>query len=119
MSGHTLALQPVQIFAAPEPSNRVTPLFRDAPAAELALATARPVRAAVVVARYTDRIEHGTCALCWTGPAPMAGSVRRRNTGLPAGDVDVRNICSRCLVSLEMLAVQFDTELQLHIETLA
>jgi hypothetical protein len=89
-----------------------------APDPELALAAARPFGAAVIVARYTDdHIEHGTCALCWTGPAPMAGSVRRRDRVFAAGDAAARNICSRCLVTLEMLAVQFDTELQLHIET--
>lgn len=89
-----------------------------APDPELALAAARPIGAAVIVARYSDdHMERGTCALCWTGPAPMAGSVRRRDTVLPAGDPAARNICSRCLVTLEMLAVQFDTELQLHIET--
>jgi len=84
---------------------------------ELGLAAARPIGAAVVVTRFADRTEHGTCALCWTGPAPLAGSVRRRDIAFPTSDVDARNICSRCLVTLEMLAVQFDTELQLHIET--
>jgi len=92
-----------------------------APAPGLAIAPAPPLGAAVIVARYTDQIEHATCALCWTGPAPMAGSVRRRHAVFSAHnsgrDADARAICNHCLVALEMLAVQFDAELQLHVET--
>src|SRR5262249_40578456 len=57
--------------------------------------------------------EHGTCALGWTGPGPLAGIVRR-DTANPA---EARAICSRCLVALEMLAAQFGSQLRLQIET--
>jgi hypothetical protein len=55
----------------------------------------------------------GTCALCWIGPERLAGIVRPDTTN-PA---DGRAICSRCLVTLEMLAAQFDSQLRLLIET--
>jgi hypothetical protein len=60
-----------------------------------------------------DSADHGTCALCWTGPGPLAGSVRRDT----ANPVEFRAICSRCLVTLEMLAVQFGFQLRLQVET--
>lgn len=110
---HPVSTGPITLLG----SRAVADSTQRAPEPELALAAARPIGAAVVVARYTDRIEHDTCALCWTGPAPMAGSVRRCDGVFTAGDVHARNICSRCLVTLEMLAVQFDTELQVRVET--
>src|SRR6266496_1799084 len=56
---------------------------------------------------------HGTCALCWTGPGLLAGIVRRDT----ASAAEARAICSRCLVTLEMGAAQFDSQLRLQIET--
>jgi hypothetical protein len=69
----------------------------------------------VVVERASrNSAEHSTCALCWTGPRPMAGSVRRDT----ANAAEASAICSRCLVTLEMLAAaQFDFPLRLQIET--
>lgn len=110
---HPVSTGPITLLG----SRAVAESTQRAPEPELALAAARPIGAAVVVARYTDRIEHDTCALCWTGPAPMAGSVRRCDGVFTADHVHARNICSRCLVTLEMLAVQFDTELQVRVET--
>jgi hypothetical protein len=83
-----------------------------APCAELE----RPSGSAIIVERTSrTSAEHGTCALCWTGPEPLAGTVRRAI----ANAAEARAICSRCLVTLEMLAVQFDSQLQLRIETSA
>jgi hypothetical protein len=59
--------------------------------------------------------ERGTCALCWIGPGPMAGSVRR-DTANPA---EASAICSRCLVTLEMLAARFDFPVRVEIQTSA
>jgi hypothetical protein len=59
--------------------------------------------------------EHGTCALCWTGSGPLPGIVCR-DTGNSA---DAIAICSECLVTLEMLTVQFGSRLRLHIEASA
>jgi len=79
-----------------------------------AAAPAQPEDSTIVVERFLTGAEHGTCALCWSGPESMAGSVHRLS------DVaEHRLICGRCLVTLEMLAAQFDSELQLHIETSA
>jgi hypothetical protein len=61
--------------------------------------------------RYS--VQHGTCALCWVGPGPLAGIVRRDT----ASAAENRAICSRCLVTLEMLAVQFGFQLRLQVET--
>ena len=68
-----------------------------------------------VIVERTSRnsAEHGTCALCWTGPGPLAGIVRRDT----ANAAEARAICSRCLVTLEMLAAQFDSPVRLQIET--
>jgi hypothetical protein len=57
--------------------------------------------------------ERATCALCWIGPGPVAGIVRRDT----ANPMDARAICSRCLVTLEMLAAQFGPQLRLQFET--
>ena len=77
---------------------------------------ARPFGRTIIVERTSrNSAEHGICALCWTGPGPLAGIVRRQ----PVIAAEARAICSRCLVTLEMLAVQFDCQLQLHIETAA
>jgi hypothetical protein len=75
---------------------------------------ARPYVSTIIVERTTSAAaELGTCALCWSGPGPLAGTVRRDTAATTA---DARAICSRCLVTLEMLAVQFDSQLRLHIE---
>ena len=77
-------------------------------------APAFPFGVTIIVERIgPDSAEHGTCALCWIGPEPLAGSVRRDTAATTA---EARAICSRCLVTLEMLAVQFDSQLRLHIE---
>jgi hypothetical protein len=52
------------------------------------------------------------CALCWVGPGGVAGLVLERS----APDARPRPICSRCLVTLEMLAAQFGPDLRLQIE---
>jgi hypothetical protein len=81
-----------------------------------ASAPAQPPHVTLVVSRFDiTTVEHGTCALCWSGPGQLAGSVHRR--GSAATDDDARGICSRCLVTLEMLAVQFEPQLRLQIET--
>ncbi len=77
-------------------------------------APAFPFLSTIIVERTgPDSADHGTCALCWIGPGPIAGSVRR-NTANP---VEARAICNRCLVTLEMLAVQFGFQLRLQVET--
>jgi hypothetical protein len=83
-----------------------------APRAELE----RPSGSTIIVERTSrTSAQHGTCVLCWTGPGPVAGIVRRDT----ANAAEARAICSRCLVTFEMLAVQFDCQLQLRIETSA
>jgi len=68
----------------------------------------------IIVERTSgNSAEHGTCALCWAGPGPLAGIVRRDT----ANAAEARAICSRCLVTLEMLAAQFDSQLRLQIQT--
>jgi hypothetical protein len=99
-----LRLSLVKPAAVPAP-HRVVPA---------ASAPDQPDDSTVVVERFATRPEQGTCALCWSGPAPMAGTVHR--LGAVA---EHRLICSRCMVTLEMLAVQFDSNLHLHIETSA
>jgi len=75
---------------------------------------AGPVGSTILVERTSrNSAEHGTCALCWTGPGPLAGIVRRDT----ANPVEARAICSRCLVTLEMLAAQFGSQLRLQVET--
>jgi catechol 2,3-dioxygenase-like lactoylglutathione lyase family enzyme len=75
---------------------------------------ARQVGSTIIVKRTSrNSAAHGTCALCWTGPGPLAGIVRRDT----ANAAEARAICSRCLVTLEMLAAQFDSQLRLQIET--
>jgi hypothetical protein len=75
-------------------------------------APAEPLEPMLIVSRDESTTRHGVCALCWSGPGPLAGSVCPRH----APDQS-KAICSRCLVTLEMLAVQFDPQLRLHIET--
>ncbi len=75
---------------------------------------ARQRRSTIIVERASCNFaEHGTCALCWTGPGPLAGSMRRDT----ANAAEVSAICSRCLVTLELLAARFDSQVQLRIET--
>lgn len=82
--------------------------------ARAATAPDQPDDSTVVVERFATPAEHGTCALCWSGPLQMAGTVHRLGAA-----AEHRPICSRCMVTLEMLAVQFDSTLRLHIETSA
>jgi len=115
MTSHTLAPHLTSLLAADKP----TPLFpslsavppRSAPAAA---APVGPQDVSLVVER-TPRAEFGTCALCWSGPQPLAGRVRQ----VPTRSDAVRQVCSRCMVTLEMLAVQFVPHLRLAIETSA
>jgi hypothetical protein len=79
-----------------------------------ASAPAQPLDVTLVVSRFASAPEHGTCALCWSGPGPLVGSIRRRGA---VNDDDLKDVCSRCLVTLEMLAVQFEPDLRLQIET--
>jgi hypothetical protein len=116
VSVHTLALHPLSIFTADPPARRLS----------LVPAAAAPTRTedlTLVVTRTEIGAVSGTCALCWSGPGPLAGSVRQRGVVTDS----TRRICSRCLVTLEMLALQFaprnvaedpdgDTYLQLCIE---
>jgi hypothetical protein len=69
----------------------------------------------LVVSRFAMGAERGTCALCWTGPGPLAGSVRRQ--AATDAEAEPKGICGRCLVTLEMLAVQFEPQLRLCVET--
>jgi hypothetical protein len=73
----------------------------------------RPLEPTLIICRDepSRASARGVCALCWSGPGPLAGSVRQHN------EDTLRAICSRCLVTLEMLAVQFDPQLRLRIET--
>ena len=71
--------------------------------------------ASLVVYRLETDVPATECALCWGGPGPAAAAVRERS----ASPASARLICSRCLVSLEMLAVQFGPELRLAVETTA
>ena len=134
MSVHTSALQPALKFApatasrlslispkaAPE---RIRPIplppavLRDAPKPIVpASAPAQPPHVTLVVLRFdVTTAPRGTCALCWSGPEQLAGSVHRR--GKTATDDDAKGICNRCLVALEMLAVQFEPHVRLQIET--
>jgi hypothetical protein len=101
---HSYAIKRVATLA-------LAPHLRPVPAAPT---PARPAEVALVVTRSSDDTpSHGTCALCWTGPGPLAGSVAQRG----ATETDhTLSICSRCLVTLEMLAVQFLPHLHLCIE---
>jgi hypothetical protein len=81
-----------------------------------ASAPAQPPHVTLVVSRFDGATApRGTCALCWSGPEQLAGSVHRR--GSAATNDDSKGICNRCLVTLEMLAVQFVPQLRLQIET--
>ena len=109
MSARTPAIQPAFILAH-HASQRLRLV---APAAT----PARPREASLVVARLPrDSARRGTCALCWAGPCQLAGSVRREPVD-QFDDAAERGICSRCLVTLEMLAVQFEPQLQLRVDT--
>ena len=104
MPVHSPAIKPVATLALASHPRRVL----------AAPAPARPDEVALVVTRSSDNTPaHGTCALCWTGPGPLAGSVAQR--GAREQDATL-SICSRCLVTLEMLAVQFVPHLHLCIE---
>jgi hypothetical protein len=126
VSVHTPALHPA-IKSAPATSARLSlispsaapehirsiPLASDAPRSILpASAPAQPPHVTLIVSRLDGAPQHGTCALCWSGPGELVGSVHRRGTH----DLN-KGVCSRCLVTLEMLAVQFEPELRLQIET--
>jgi hypothetical protein len=121
VSSFSLALQPVSFpaaaTAAPNNLSVITPIAPHlslvVPAAAPAHDRGRPHGLSLVVSRDHHNVR-GTCALCWAGPEPMAGSVRP--IGAPAAS---QPICSRCLVTLEMLATLFDAELRLHVETQA
>jgi hypothetical protein len=73
-----------------------------------------PLEPSLVVSRV-DRahVVYGTCSLCWTGPCELAGNVQRHLLA----DATEQAICSRCLVTLEMLAVQFEPNLRLRVDT--
>jgi hypothetical protein len=124
VSVHTVANQTITVLAplafAPIGLDRAVAAPAD-PARRLRLvppaaAPVRPMHVDLLVTRFTAGAEReGTCALCWTGPGLMAGSVHHCSGTTPT-DID-RPICSRCLVSLEMLAVQFAPNLRLSIET--
>jgi hypothetical protein len=104
---HTLAINPIATLHPLVPERRLR-------AIPSAAAPARPADVALVVTRLPAGAERGTCALCWTGPGPLAGSVRQRAT---RADDAALTICSRCLVTLEMLAVQFAPHVRLCVET--
>lgn len=111
MSVRTPAVQPASIS-----TQHASPGLRLVPSAT---APTRPGEASLVVSRLdAAHAAHGTCALCWTGPGPLAGVLRRR---VPANQANAQAseqaICSRCLVTLEMLAVQFEADMHLRIET--
>jgi hypothetical protein len=71
-----------------------------------------PLPVGVVVSREAQPV-HAACALCWVGPSALPGAVRER----AAMDSPPRFICGRCLVTLEMLAAQFGSDLRLQVET--
>ena len=106
MSVRTPAIQPASIFGHPaRPRLRLVP-----PAA----APTPPLEPSLVVSRLDPvHVVYGTCTLCWTGPCELAGSVRTRT---PADSTE-KTICSRCLVTFEMLAVQFEPNLRLRVDT--
>jgi hypothetical protein len=84
------------------------------PTAAPSVDPAGPFGSTIIVERTSrNSAEHGTCALCWIGPGPLAGIVRRDT----ANAAEAKAICSRCLVTLEMLAAQFDSQLRLQIDT--
>ena len=70
-----------------------------------------PLPVGVVVSRLEVHPVHAVCALCWVGPCAVSGVVRERS----AFDSPPRFICSRCLVTLEMLAAQFGSDLRLQV----
>jgi hypothetical protein len=109
VSARTPAIQPASIDAHYASAR----LRLVAPAAT----PARPQEASLLVSRFSSDSElHGTCALCWAGPCQLAGSVRRHPVN-SLDDAAERGICSRCLVTLEMLAVQFEPQLRLRVDT--
>lgn len=83
-----------------------------------ATAPTRPRQASLVVSRLERaHSRYGTCALCWAGPCPLDGSLRREESANPGAETHEQSICSRCLVTLEMLAVQFEPNLRLRVDT--
>ena len=80
-----------------------------------ALSPVAPLPAAIVVTRLETKVASKECALCWSGPVSAAAVVRERAAVFESA----RPICSRCLVTLEMLAVQFGADLRLSVETSA
>jgi hypothetical protein len=73
----------------------------------------RSLPSGVVVSRLEADALRATCALCWVGPCDIAGLVSER----AAADSLSRPICSRCLVTLEMLALHFGSDLRVQLET--
>ena len=60
--------------------------FTIAPHAE----PARPFENTIVVERTSrNSAEHRTCALCWTGPGPLAGIVRRDTANATEASADL------------------------------
>jgi len=110
VSVRTPAIQPASIVA-----HHASPRLRLVPPAA---APSRPLEASLVVYRVDSaQTTYGTCALCWAGPCQLAGSVRRRDPADRAAESTEQAICSRCLVTLEMLAVQFEPNLRLRVDT--
>jgi hypothetical protein len=72
-----------------------------------------PLPVGVAVSRLEQYPVQAPCALCWVGPADVAGLVLERS----APDARPKPICSRCLVTLEMLAAQFGSDVRLQVET--
>jgi hypothetical protein len=108
---HILAPNTPSLLAAVD---EPTPLFPPLSVIPPAAATDGPHHVSLVVERIAAP-EVGTCALCWSGPGPLAGRVRQ----LHARPREVRQLCSRCLVALEMLAAQFGPHVRLAIEAAA
>lgn len=72
-----------------------------------------PLPTSVVVSRLEAEAPTAECALCWGGPGRVVAVVRERSSAPESG----RLLCSRCLITLEMLAAQFGVELRIAIET--
>lgn len=77
-----------------------------------ALSPISPLPTSIMVSRLEAEAPTVECALCWGGPIRAAAIVRERSAEPNSG----RLICSRCLVTLEMLAAQFGAELRLTVE---
>lgn len=66
----------------------------------------------IVVSRLTQPVAYRTCALCWVGPCQLVGAVHRRAEPVSTA----KPICSRCLVTFEMVAVQFGHHLRMRLD---